>query len=134
MATWTYDPDTPAGKVRLLTTDTAVTDPEVRIFRDEEIAAFLSLADDNVLGAAAFGLEAIAASEVLIQKRIRLLDLATDGPAEARELRALAESYRARAAAGEGDDTDDWLPDWAEMVVDDPTYVERVTNEVLRDG
>ena len=39
----------------------------------------------------------IAVNEVLVQKRIRLLDLTTDGPAEANALRALAAQYRAEA-------------------------------------
>lgn len=128
--TYTYDPSTPAGMVRLLVTDTAVTNADVRIFSDQEVGAFLSLEANVVLYAAALGLETIAASEVLIQKRIKLLDLSTDGPAEAAELRALAKSYRDRADAGAGEDGMDF--DIAEMVLNDATYWERVHNELLR--
>ena len=46
----------------------------------------------------AAALRTIAASEVLVSKKIRTQDLQTDGPAVSAELRALAARYRARAA------------------------------------
>ena len=91
---FTYDLATNDGKVRLLVTDTDATNP---IFQDAEIAAFLSLGGGSTFRGAAQALEVIAASEVLVQKRLKLLDLTTDGPAEAEALRKLAESLRARA-------------------------------------
>lgn len=92
----TYDPATPAGRVRLLVND---VDPITPTFDDEEIAAFLDLGDGDTRLAAATALETIAANEVLVQKRIRLLDKQTDGPAESKELRELAASLRAQADA-----------------------------------
>jgi hypothetical protein len=87
----TYDITTAAGKVRRLIND---TDTANHLYSDQEIEAFLSLCQESIFLAAALALETLAANEVLVQKRIQLLDLSTDGPAEARALRQLAESYR----------------------------------------
>jgi len=92
------DFSTDTGKVRLLISDIDVTRP---IFNDESIAAFLDLAGGSIKRAAASALMVIAVNEVLVQKRIRLLDLSTDGPAEAEALRKLAGQYRAEADAEE---------------------------------
>lgn len=90
------DFSTDAGKVRLLVSDIDEMRP---IFNDASIDAFLELAGENVKRAAASALLVIAVNEVLVQKRIRLLDLSTDGPAEAEALRKLAAEYRAQADA-----------------------------------
>ena len=50
----------------------------------------------------AAALRTIAASEVLVSKKIRTQDLQTDGPAVAAELRALAREWDAKADALEG--------------------------------
>lgn len=135
MPSYTYDPATTAGRVRLLVTDTNVGEPELVVFSDEEVAAFLALEGDDVYLAAAAALEAIAASEVLIQKRITILERSTDGPAEARELRAIAASYRERAdtLALEVDGEDAGFA-VAEFVLDGFTYDERLRKEALRDA
>jgi len=73
------------------------------ILSDAQIQALLDLEGGVVYLGAAACLESIAASEVLIQKRIKQLDFETDGPAEAKELRALAKTYRERADAAAGD-------------------------------
>lgn len=91
-----YDPSTPAGRVRLLCTDTDSTRP---IFEDAEIAAFIALEGDT-FNAAALALETIAVNEALVQKRIKLLDLSTDGPAVAASLLTRAKELRARATTG----------------------------------
>lgn len=93
---FTYTPGTLAGRVRLLCTD---TDADRVIFEDEEIAAFLAMEGANLCRAAALALETIAANEALVEKRIKLLDLTTDGPAVATALLARAKELRARAAA-----------------------------------
>lgn len=92
----TYDPDTSAGRVRLLIADTNVANEATRLFSDAEIEAFLDL-EGSIYLAAALALESLASSEVMIQKRIKLLELTTDGPAQAKELRAIAAGWRARA-------------------------------------
>lgn len=93
-----YDFATDAGKVRLLISD---IDPLQPIFSEEAIDAFLSIAGDNVKKAAAQALLVIAVNELLVQKRIRLLDLSTDGPAEAEALRKLAGELLIQAAEDE---------------------------------
>lgn len=92
---FTYDLSTDIGKIRLLITD---TDSSKEIFSDEEITSFLSItaidgSNDINLGAAK-AMETIAASEALVQKKIKLLDLTTDGPAVAAALRASAALLR----------------------------------------
>lgn len=91
---FTYDVSTDRGKVRLLITDVQEANP---LFQDAEIDAFLTL-NTSVRLAAAAALEVIAASEVLVLKKIVNLDLETDGPAVARELRELAKQLRAQDA------------------------------------
>jgi len=124
---WTYDPTTSAGQVRLLAQDFDVEEP---IFSDAEIAAFLSLNSDDVRYAAAQALEVIAANEVYVQKRIKILDLWTDGPREAEQLMKLAAQYREQANANA---TVDEMFDWAELVYNEFTWVERVNNEFQRE-
>lgn len=89
---FTYNVSTDRGKVRMLITDVRESNP---IFQDAEIDAFLSL-NTSVRLAAAAALECIAASEVLILKKIVNLDLETDGPAVAKELRELAKQLRSQ--------------------------------------
>lgn len=80
--------------VRLLIADPAGAD---QLLTDSDITAALTAEGGSDLLAAARLLEAIAVSEVLVGKKIRTQDLQTDGPAVARELRAQAAAYRARA-------------------------------------
>jgi len=98
--TFTYDPETDSGKVRLLCTD---RDPDHEIFSDEEIGVFLSLNEQDVRLAAAQALDQIAASQVLILKYIEVNGLRTNGQAVANALHQQAESLRAQAADADGD-------------------------------
>lgn len=127
---FTYDPDTDRGRVRLLVTD---TEEDLAIFDDAEVDTFLTLMGSNILKAAALALETIAGRETLIQKRIKLLDLQTDGPAEAAAL--LAQAKRLREAAAEMEEAEvGAVFDYAEMVVDAFTRRERREKEALRGG
>ena len=128
----TYDPLCPTSrdKVRLLCTD---TDCANALFQDGEIDTFLSLMLNNVLRAAAVALFTIAAQEVLLMKRIKLLELTTDGPAEADALRRLALEYQEKADLAEAAE-DGAAFDYAELVTDDFTYRERLDKEALRGG
>lgn len=99
---FTYDLTTERGQVRLLITDTDHDNP---IFQDNEIDYFLSNTavdgnDVNLAGAKA--LETIAASEALVQKKMKLLDITTDGPAVAKSLREAAAILREQSDS-EGD-------------------------------
>ena len=126
---FTYDLTTARGKVRLLCTDSVVA---YEIFDDDDIDAFLSLESSGVKKAAALALETIASSEVLVQKRIKLLDLSTDGPAESTELLKRATLLRAQA---EADEEGEYSPiDCAELVYDPFSWRERLVDEALEDG
>lgn len=118
---FTYDVSTDRGKVRLLITDVQEANP---LFQDAEIDAFLAL-NTSVRMAAAAALEVIAASEVLVLKKIVNLDLETDGPAVARELRELAKQLRAQETAVGAFDI-------AEQIVDPFTEREYWFNQAQR--
>ena len=131
---FTYNVATTRGQVRLLCTDTDVAGgAPAQYFQDDEIDFFLTAMSGSVLRAAAIALLTIAAQEVLLMKRIRLLDLQTDGPAEAEALRALADRYQEKADLAEAADAGGTF-DYAEMVVDEFTAEERRNKEYLRSG
>lgn len=120
------DFSTAVAKVRLLIGD---IDDTTRMFNDAAIQAFIDLAlDNNVKRAAAQALLTIAVNETLVQKRIKLLDLSTDGPAEADALRALAKELMAQADTEEVDGAFDW----AAMVNTTAQYDEFMLKERLR--
>ena len=123
---FTYDLSTEAGKVRLLITD---TDLENEIFSDSEINTFLSLTavdgSNDVNLASAIALETIAASEALVQKKIKLLDLTTDGPAVADSLR------KAAALLREQSDNESYI-DWTEMSLNTFAARDILYNDALR--
>lgn len=127
---FTYDITTDRGKVRLLCTD---TDAAYQLFQDAEIDYFLALFGSNCLRAAAIALLTIAAQETLLMKRIKLLDLQTDGPAEAAALRELANVYQEKADLAESLEGAGTF-DYAEMVVDPFTAREKRDKEALRGG
>lgn len=86
--------------VRLYIADLA-TDEADRLLTDDQIGVLIdSNPDGNARLSAADALETIAASEVLVAKKIRTQTLTTDGPAVSAELRALAASHRRIAAGG----------------------------------
>jgi hypothetical protein len=113
------DYDTPVGRVRLLIADVDESD---LLLTNDQIEAYLSIENDRVKRAAALALEAIASSEVLRSKKIRTLDLQTDGPAVAAELRAQARQLR------EQDDQDGDDGPWGiDIVYFDPLAPYRAT-------
>lgn len=126
---WSYDPVVGSARdqVRLLIGDTDTEEPGNWIFADEEIDAFLAMEASVVKLAAAQALDTMASSEAMILKKIRILDLTTDGPAVAKELRERSAMLREQYYDG-----DDQLPDTAELVLDPHTYAERLRNERLR--
>ena len=131
---FTYNVATDRGKVRLLCTDTDVAGgADAQYFQDDEIDYFLVAMGNNILRAAAIALLTIAAQEVLLMKRIKLLDLHTDGPAEADALRELAAVYQEKADLAEAQEAGGAF-DYAEMVVDAFTARERLDKELLRSG
>ena len=95
----TVDPTTDIGMMRLYAADLSEIEP---LLEDAHYTALLAVEGGSKKRAAAAALGAIAASEVLVSKKIRTLDLQTDGPAVAAELRAAAKALRDQAAS-EGD-------------------------------
>lgn len=93
--TATYVLTTSIGQVRLLIPDSNIVTP---VFTDEEITAMLLMENSRVKRGAALCLETMASSEAYVQKAIRLLDLSTDGPKVAAELRARAKTLRGQDA------------------------------------
>lgn len=91
---FTYALATDVGKVRLLIADSRDSG---HIFDDDELTALLEMNAANVRLAAADALETMASNEALVQKAITLLDLKTDGPRVAAELRKHAAILRAQA-------------------------------------
>lgn len=115
-------------KVRLLIKD---RNPALLIFSDDEIDSFLDIENGNIKKAAALAAISIATSEVYIQKRIKALDLQTDGPAEAEALLKLAKEYRAQGQEEEA--ALGGAIDFAEMVLDPFSARERLVKEIQRD-
>ena len=120
------DYSTDVAKVRLLIGDIDDTD---QIFNDEAIQAFIDMAlDSNLKRSAAQSLMSIAVNEVLVQKRITLLDLKTDGPAEAIQLRLMAKELMKQA----DDEELTGAFDWAEQINNTWQYDELLYKDALR--
>lgn len=96
---FSYDLGIDAGKVRLVIADSR---EEGHILEDAEIDAFLEMNGGSIRLAAADALETIASNESLVQKAMRLLDLVTDGPKVAADLRKHAAVLRSQAAQEDG--------------------------------
>lgn len=111
---FTYDVSTDRGKVRLLMADTREAD---YLLEDAEIDTLLTLNADVVRYAAADGLDIIASNEALVHKAIQLLDLKTNGPAVAAELRKHAAKLRELA------ERDEWASDGGFAIVENPLTV-----------
>lgn len=92
---------------------------------DAQIQAFLDLNGNDVRLAAADALDTIASNEALVQKRIKLLDLSTDGPAVAKELREHAARLRAAVDS-------EVAVDFAEMAHDEFAEREIIWKDALR--
>ena len=123
------DYSTDVAKVRLLISDIENPDDGAQIFNDEAIQAFIDMAlDSNLKRAAAQALMSIAVNEVLVQKRITLLDLKTDGPAEAIQLRLMAKELFKQA----DDEETTGAFDYAEMINTGWQYDELLHKDALR--
>lgn len=122
---YSYDPATAAGRVRLLSAD---NDERTSLFSDSEINAFLDLNAGRVLLAAAQALEGKAANRAEMQ-RIVPEGQSSDGTTVSAELRRLAQRYRDQDAAdptGAGFDI-------AELDLDDFSWRDIWINRALRE-
>ena len=117
---------TDVAKVRLLIAD---LDDTTQVFNDYVIQAFIDMAlDSNLKRAAAQALMSIAVNEVLVQKRIKILDLSTDGPAEAIQLRLMAKELMKQA----DDEETTGVFDWAEQINNTWQYNELLYKDAIR--
>lgn len=91
--TFTYDPTTTLGMVRLLIPDTIEA---TKTFDDEELTAFLTMEANDPWGAAADALDVMANSEAITGKNISILGISTNGVSVCQALAAKATAYRAR--------------------------------------
>lgn len=85
----------------------------------------------NIRLAAASCLDAIASSQALIQKRIKMLDLETDGPALAEALRMHADRLRDLVLNPKFQEPDFEM---IEMINDTPGYLEKIFKDAEREG
>ncbi len=83
--------------IRLLITDTEA--PPAQMFTDPQIGRFYAMEGD-IRKASALALETVATNEALVLKRIKILDLSTDGVAVAEALMKRATELRKQADAG----------------------------------
>lgn len=97
-----YDISKESGKVRLLISDIGGADGKSFLFEDNEIDAFLELGG-SIKYAAATALRSIAGNEAQVSKRIRYLELQTDGPAVTKALTDLADKFQKEAEEGDDD-------------------------------
>ena len=111
--TFTYDPTTDRGKIRLLIGDVDTVTADNQLFSDAEIDAFLSFENSIVRLAAAQALETMASTEAMVLKVITRGDIATNGAAVSTALLARADKLRSQYEAGSGDYSG--MVDWAEM-------------------
>lgn len=91
--------DEQAAQVLVVRSLTADLDPVKPLLTDPQLWGFLTLYTGNPKRAAARALRTVAASEVLVGKKITTQDLTTDAPAVSAELRALAAELWAEAEA-----------------------------------
>lgn len=123
--TTTYDLATDVGKVRLLIPDSDL-DSGVVVFQDEDIEAFLSIEGDDIRLATAQALDTIAASEALVQKVIKTMDVQTDGAKLAEALMKRAKALRDQAAGLVADDDDPFaVAEFADPVFGQREYLAR---------
>nr|ADW08985.1 unknown [Clavibacter phage CN77] len=102
-----YDPTTPVGQVRALIDDDAPDEGgNYRLFGDNTIKAYLAMGADSPLRAAAFAVETVAMSQVLLLKSFSADDLSVRGDLISDSLRKLALQWRTQA------DTEDRREDY----------------------
>lgn len=96
---FTYDPATPAGRVRLHLAD---TDAAAYAFEDDEIDAFLDLAGGDVYRASALAALAVASDAARQARVVAAGNLRIDREGVADHYRLQARAFLAMAAVGEG--------------------------------
>lgn len=93
--------------LRLVRLNLADPDNGSPLLSNDDLHALYTSVGGNQARTIAAALRVIAASEVLVSKKIRTQDLSTDGPAVAAELRAQAKWWDDKADAEDNDGTPD---------------------------
>jgi len=104
-----------------------VTTYQHSLLSDSQLQEFLDVEVNDVKMASALALDSIASTQALILKKIKVLDLQTDGPSLAKALREQAESLRTQAQASPEFDL-------AEQITNVPGFVEKVIKDQMREG
>lgn len=124
---YSADPTTDIGKLRLLCTDRRADNV---IFQDEDYTALLTLEGNNLKRTAALALETIATDQVLVLKVMTTLGLSTNGQAVANALLARAKVLRDTAAFDEDQLGGGW--DIAEFVLNNWQAEDRLINTAIQ--
>lgn len=104
---FTYDPTTARGRVRLLLSDTDASDSTKQIFTDAEIDAFLAMEGNELYAAAAAACESLAANTARSAILMRLEKLlAIDRKEIPKHFRELAMMYRKRSVSAPAEEID----------------------------
>lgn len=127
--TFTYDPTNDIGRVRRTLPDKVQADA---FWTDEEIQSFLEDESSNWRRATALALETMASDDLLVLKTIRVQNIETNTDRMAKILLDRAKRLRELADVATADSGDSF--DYAEMVVTDHQYRERIYNQALRDN
>lgn len=124
---FTYDPTTNIGRVRRTLPD---KDMDEAFWSDEEIDSFLVDEGNDWRLATALALETIASDELLVIKSIRIQNIETNADRYANVLLKRAASLREQAVAADAASSDAF--DFAEIIVTDDQYRQRIYNQALR--
>lgn len=127
--TFTYDPTTNVGRVRRTLPDK--TEDEA-FWTDEEIQSFLDDESADWRRATALALETMASDDVLVLKVMRVQNIETNTDRAAKLLMDRAKRLRELAADADAAAGDAF--DFAEMVITDNQYSERVYNQAIRES
>lgn len=120
----TFDPPLGSGPFTILYKSVLISDADIQNFIDVE-------ASDDMRLAAADTLDAMASNQTIILKKIKMLDLETDGPSMSAALRAHAASLRAQVF-----DPNMVEPDFeiAEQILDDFGWREKIYKDYERES
>jgi hypothetical protein len=124
IVTFTFPPA--AGTVTIAAKHTMISDDQIN-----ELLAVNADSADPIRLTAADCLDAIASSEALIQKKLKMLDFETDGAAIAQSLRAGAKALRDLVFNADSANSDDPGFDIAERIDNRAAWREKIYKDIL---
>lgn len=123
---FTYDPSTNVGKVRMVLPDKVEDDA---FFSDEELEALIEV-EGNWRRATALALETIASDSAMVLQVVKVQNITTDGAAVAKAL--LSRASLLRKQADDADSNEDSGFDIIEMLPNNFSYREKVLSDALK--